>query len=252
MPLRFYGLLILALSLSVMIRAQTPHAKSDGQLLVIDTLDLGPTPIHSDSIRRVLDSLEVTLLRTTQTYYQIERLLHSFGPESPYLMLLPCVLPVDLPLQAFRVTSPFGKRFHPVHHQVRFHQGVDVRAPLGMVVKATAAGIVKRVGHDPALGVFVQLQHAFGFETTYGHLKGYCVKPGQSIELNEEIGRVGQTGLATGPHLHYTIKKNGSVLDPFEFCFLLRRRLWFLQSSSSTGKGVSTSEGVKRFLSNVK
>lgn len=214
----------------------------------VDTLSLAAAPHRSDSMLRVLDSLEVTLLRTTQTYQQVERLLASFPPASPYLSLLPSVLPVDLPIQAFWITSPFGQRYHPIHRQTRFHEGVDVRAPLGMVVKATAAGVVKRVGYDPNLGVFVVLQHAFGFETTYGHLSGYCVKPAQSVERNQELGRVGKTGLATGPHLHYVIKKNGSMVDPYQFCFLLRRRLWFIHSSSSTGKGVSTSEGVKRLL----
>lgn len=213
-----------------------------------DTLSLNGAPARSDSVLRVMDSLEVTLLRATQTYQQVERLLGSFPPSSPFLNLLPSVLPVDLPVQAFRITSPFGKRYHPIHRQTRFHEGVDVKAPLGMIVKATAAGIVKQIGHDPALGVFVRLQHAFGFETTYGHLSGYCVKPNQEVERNQEIGRVGKTGLATGPHLHYVIKKNGSVVDPYQFCFLLRRRLWILQSSSSTGKGVSASESTKRLL----
>jgi murein DD-endopeptidase MepM/ murein hydrolase activator NlpD len=110
-----------------------------------------------------------------------------------------------------------------------------------MIVKGTAAGIVKRVGHDPALGVFVQLQHAFGFETTYGHLLGYCVKPGQTVKRNQEIGRVGKTGLATGPHLHYVIKKNGSMVDPFDFCFLLRRRLWLYKASNVSAVGNSKS-----------
>ena len=119
-----------------------------------------------------------------------------------------------------------------------------------MAVRATADGIVHQVGHDPSLGVFVRIRHAFGFETTYGHLSGYRVKAGQPVKRSEEIGRVGKTGMATGPHLHYTIKKNGSVVDPFEFCFLLRRRLWIYQSAIPTGLGRPASDSTRRFLSN--
>jgi murein DD-endopeptidase MepM/ murein hydrolase activator NlpD len=187
------------------------------------------------------DSLEVAMLKTTQTYEQVTRIMKVIPAQSAYLNLLPSVLPVDLPLIAFRVSSPFGIRRHPVHRQIRFHGGVDVKAATGSVVKATASGIVRQVGHDPALGVFVRIQHAFGFETTYGHLSGYCVKPGQAVSRNQEVGRVGQTGLATGPHLHYTIKKNGSVVDPFEFCFLLRHRLWLIQSDTPAACGISDS-----------
>lgn len=213
-----------------------------------DTLSVDHFIPLSDSAMRVGDSLEVVLLKTTQTYQHVERLLNFFPPDSRYLDLLPSVLPVDLPIQAFRINSPFGLRRHPIHWQARFHAGVDVKAPLGMAVKATAEAIVKRVGYEPGLGVFVQLQHAFGFETTYGHLTGYCVKPGQVVKRNQEIGRVGQTGLATGPHLHYRIKKNGSVVDPFDFCFLLRRRLWFYEEKSKT-KGASAPEGANCFSS---
>ncbi|RYF57346.1 MAG: M23 family metallopeptidase [Cytophagaceae bacterium] len=191
------------------------------------------------------DSLEVELLRTTQTYDQVVQLVHILPAESTYLSLIPSVLPVNLPIDAFRIVSPFGMRQHPLLKKSKFHGGVDVKATIGIPVKATAAGVVSQVGFDTALGAFVRLKHAFGFETVYGHLKGYCVKPGQQIELNEEIGRVGQTGMTTGPHLHYVIKKNGSAIDPFQFCFLLRHRLWLYQSARPTASGISDSTGVE-------
>jgi murein DD-endopeptidase MepM/ murein hydrolase activator NlpD len=196
-----------------------------------------------DSQQTKRDSIEIELLRTTQTFSQVIQLIRVLPAGSDYLALLPSVLPVDLPLERFRVVSPFGTRLHPILKKNRFHGGVDIRAATGTLVKATAAGFVTQVGFDPMLGAFVRLQHAFGFETVYGHLNGYCVKPGQRIELNEQIGRVGQTGMTTGPHLHYVLKKNGSAIDPFNFCFLLRHRLWLYQSASPTASGISDSTG---------
>ena len=201
---------------------------------------IGRAQSQPDSLERLRDSLEVRLLKTTRTYQQVERLLASVPPRSTYLNLVPSVLPVDLPVDAFRVSSPFGIRRHPIHQQIRFHGGVDVKARIGMVVKATAPGVIQQVGYDPALGFFVRITHPFGFETVYGHLSAYCVKPGQPITRNQEVGRVGQTGLATGPHLHYGIKKNGSVVDPFNFCFLLRRRVWLVQTTRPIGSSDST------------
>jgi murein DD-endopeptidase MepM/ murein hydrolase activator NlpD len=194
-----------------------------------------------DSVQVKRDSMEIELLRTTQTYSQVVRLIKVLPAGSPYVSLLPSVLPVNIPIDSFRVVSPFGIRQHPILKKSRFHGGVDVRAKAGTAVKATAAGFVSQVGFDVALGAFVRLQHAFGFETVYGHLKGYCVKPGQRIELNQEIGQVGQTGMTTGPHLHYVIKKNGSAIDPFQFCFLLRQRLWLYQIANPTASGTSAS-----------
>lgn len=196
---------------------------------------------YLDSILSMGDSLEVAMLTTTQTYEQIERLVVELPPQSASLNLLPSVLPVELPIGVFDVSSPFGIRKHPIHRQMRFHAGLDVKASAGTVVKATAPGVVVQVGYSPALGAFVRLQHAFGFETTYGHLSGYCVQAGQVVQRNEEVGKVGQTGLTTGPHLHYTITKNGLAIDPFQFCFLLRRRLWLYRVSNESAPGKSES-----------
>lgn len=186
---------------------------------------------ETDSLHSELDSMEVELLRFTRTYNQVDRLIQTIPLRADYLDRLPSVFPVAVPIQEFNITSPYGFRKHPVHKNTRFHGGIDVRAKTGLRVTVTAPGIIKRVGYDPGLGAFVQVVHGFGFETVYGHLSGYCVQPGQLVKRGEEIGKVGQTGLTTGAHLHYVIRKNGQPIDPLNFCYLLRRRL-FLQLSS--------------------
>jgi murein DD-endopeptidase MepM/ murein hydrolase activator NlpD len=190
------------------------------------------------------DSMEFVLLDAARNQQQIEQLLKSLPMGCRSLDLLPSVLPVSMPAESFLITSPFGIRQHPINQDHRFHGGIDIKASEGTAVKATADGIVKEVGKHPNLGVFVRLQHAFGFESTYGHLSGMCVRPGEEVLRNQEIGRVGRTGLATGPHLHYAIRKHGAVLDPHYFCFLLRRRIGIYEEKSKAS-GVAASEGVK-------
>ncbi len=191
-----------------------------------------------DSIAFKRDSMEVLLLRTAQNYEHFIRIVKAIPVNSPYLSLLPSVLPINIPVENFRVVSGFGFRLHPILKTNRLHAGVDVKAVAGTSVKATATGYVSQVGYDYGLGAFVRIQHAFGLETIYGHLEGYCVKVGQCVELNEEIGKVGNTGLATGAHLHYAIKKNGSAIDPFQFCYLLRYRLWLYQIDKPIASGI--------------
>lgn len=113
------------------------------------------------------------------------------------------------------VTSAFsGRRFHPVLHEYRAHQGVDYRAPTGAPVVAVAAGTVVFAGVNGGSGRMVHLRHANGFESQYLHLSSIAVRAGSRISQGDLIGRVGSTGLATGPHLHYSLRRNGINVNP--------------------------------------
>jgi murein DD-endopeptidase MepM/ murein hydrolase activator NlpD len=113
------------------------------------------------------------------------------------------------------VTSGFSRRrLHPVLHQYRAHQGVDYRAPTGAPVVAVAAGTVVFAAYSGGNGRMVHLRHANGFETQYLHLSSIAVRSGARVAQGDLIGRVGATGLATGPHLHYAVKRNGVNVNP--------------------------------------
>jgi len=113
------------------------------------------------------------------------------------------------------VTSAFSRnRFHPVLREYRAHLGVDYRAPIGAPVIAVADGVVMSAGASGGSGNMVHLRHASGFETQYLHLSSIAVRAGAHVHQGDLIGRVGATGLATGPHLDYRVKKNGSYVDP--------------------------------------
>ena len=120
------------------------------------------------------------------------------------------------PLEFSRVTSGFGLRRHPILQQWRAHQGVDYGAPSGTRVKATGDGIVAFAGLKQGYGNLVVLRHHGGYSTYYAHLRGFVrgLKPGKRVLQGETIGYVGQTGWATGPHLHYEFRVRDQNRNP--------------------------------------
>jgi murein DD-endopeptidase MepM/ murein hydrolase activator NlpD len=113
------------------------------------------------------------------------------------------------------VTSAFSRsRLHPVLREHRAHLGVDYRAPAGAPVIAVADGVVVSAGMNGGAGRMVHLRHANGFETEYLHLSAIAVRAGAHVRQGELVGRVGSSGLATGPHLDYRLKKNGTFVNP--------------------------------------
>jgi len=111
------------------------------------------------------------------------------------------------------VTSHFGPRTLLPGEQ--HHSGIDIAVPIGTPVQATADGIVQFVGNTDGYGVRVEIRHADGTVTLYAHLSEALVQPGQRVVKGETIGKSGNTGASTGPHLHYEIRRNGQAVDPW-------------------------------------
>jgi murein DD-endopeptidase MepM/ murein hydrolase activator NlpD len=121
------------------------------------------------------------------------------------------------PLRFTRISSRFSRsRFHPILKTWRPHLGVDYAAPSGTPVVASADGVVTLAGWWGGLGRAVRLRHANGYETLYGHLSRIQVHRGQRVHQGQRIGAVGQTGLATGPHLDYRMRRDGRFVDPLK------------------------------------
>jgi murein DD-endopeptidase MepM/ murein hydrolase activator NlpD len=121
------------------------------------------------------------------------------------------------PLEFSRITSRFtGSRFHPVLQRWRAHSGVDYGAPTGTAVRATADGVVDYQGWKGGYGKLVVIRHGGNRSTAYGHLEGYArgIARGTRVEQGQTIGYVGQTGLASGPHLHYEFRVGGKAINP--------------------------------------
>lgn len=113
-----------------------------------------------------------------------------------------------------RISGRYGYRFHPVFHRRMMHTGLDIAAPRGTPIRAAQSGRVKSAGWRGGLGKAVVVEHPNGYETVYGHCDKILVKKGQTVKKGEQIAKVGSTGISTGPHVHFEVKKNGRRMNP--------------------------------------
>lgn len=123
---------------------------------------------------------------------------------------------LSAPVKFSRISSGFSMRFHPVLFKWKSHRGIDYAAPTGTAVLSTADGVVTRVTQDSSYGKFVEVKHGDQYSTLYAHLSAFTkgLKVGQAVKQGDVLGAVGQTGRATGPHLHYEFKVAGKQVDP--------------------------------------
>lgn len=112
------------------------------------------------------------------------------------------------------ISSGFGYREHPVEGEERFHYGVDIAAADGSDIGCFADGTVKAVGESSSYGKYCIVTHEGGYETLYAHCSAISVTSGTPVQAGDVLGKVGQTGIATGPHLHFELHKEGVYLNP--------------------------------------
>jgi len=144
-----------------------------------------------------------------------EDLISVFHRKQDSLAYLPALKPV---LHGIK-TSGYGLRYHPVFKIWRHHDGVDINAPKGTPIYASADGDVSLAGVNGGLGKMVIINHKYGFTTGYGHMNRILVRAGQKVKRGEKIGEVGNTGITTGTHLHYEVKFRGTSVDPSLYYF---------------------------------
>jgi murein DD-endopeptidase MepM/ murein hydrolase activator NlpD len=130
------------------------------------------------------------------------------------LQSIPAIQPVansDLK----RIASGFGYRIHPIYKIARMHTGLDFTADIGTEIYATGDGKVASIDSKlSGYGQHVIIDHGYGFESLYAHMSRVAVKPGEKVKRGQVIGYVGNSGLSSGPHLHYEVIKNGEKVDP--------------------------------------
>ncbi len=131
------------------------------------------------------------------------------------------------PVDAARISSRFGRRFHPIHKRWKAHNGVDFAAPTGTKIYAAGNGTITHAGNARGYGNLIKIRHSNGYETRYGHLSRIArgIKKGTRVTQGQVIGYVGTTGWSTGPHLHYEVRKQGTPVNPLSIKVPTGRRL---------------------------
>ena len=185
---------------------------SDGLLYTVkknETL-AGIAAAHKVSVTALLDANDLTqeTLSVGQKLFIPGAVLSSFELRKALGELF--IYPIR-----GRLTSPFGYRSDPFTGARSFHSGIDLAAPIGTAVKATLDGKIAETGFNRIFGNYVIITHDRGYQSLYGHLSAIYVKRGQYVTQGTTVGAVGNTGYSTGPHLHLSIYKNGSLINPF-------------------------------------
>ena len=143
----------------------------------------------------------------------LEEAADSLAAHNDLLQSTPSILPT-----AGLLTSGFSNaRMHPIHNRALPHEGVDISAPRGTPILSAAKGRVRFSGRRSGYGLMVEIDHGYGYTTVYGHASQVLVRNGQQVERGDVIARVGSTGLATSPHLHYEVRVGGRPVNPMNY-----------------------------------
>ena len=164
---------------------------------------------------RKLDVLDKQLYLQSTSFDQVVEMCRN---QEEMLKCIPAIQPVankDLK----RMASGYGMRIDPIYGTTRFHEGMDFSAPTGTDIYATGDGVVVKMGWQTGYGNTIVIDHGFGYQTLYAHLKEFRTQRGKRVVRGEVIGGVGNTGKSSGPHLHYEVHKDGRVVNPVNFYF---------------------------------
>ncbi|MEN8230169.1 MAG: M23 family metallopeptidase [Bacteroidota bacterium] len=163
---------------------------------------------------RSVDQIERKLVVQSISFDQV---IEMAGNKEERISARPAIQPISMK-NLTRFGSSFGMRYHPILKVVRPHEGIDLTAPRGTPIFATADGTILQAGYRAGgFGKKILLDHGYGYRTLYGHCNEVIVAPGQKVKRGEVIGKVGSTGLSKSPHLHYEVHVNGRPVDPLNY-----------------------------------
>ena len=172
---------------------------------------LDESEMLQDELMKEIDMVEVELKEAKYDEYLAKLALQGENPPSNASWLMPV---------SGKLTSAFGMRVHPVLGYKRMHNGVDLAAAIGTPIYATRAGQVTRTAYQAGgAGNYVSINHLDGFSSIYMHMSHYVVSAGQSVSQGQLIGYVGNTGISTGPHLHFGISYAGTYVNPLAYVY---------------------------------
>lgn len=170
-----------------------------------------PNTNSEEQVNFVFDKLIYSLDNVTTEFSQLSGQINKL---MPYFEAYPSIFPVE-----GKFTSPVGYRANPfyTYSNAEYHSGLDIKADTGTDVKATGAGVVTFSGYQGSYGYLVTINHGYGFETRYGHNSELLVSVGDTVKRGDILSKSGSTGRSTGPHVHYEIRLNNKVQNPFDY-----------------------------------
>lgn len=163
-----------------------------------------------DNLSAFVDKISRQIKLQKQSY---EEILSKYKSDKTFFECVPALKPMD---GTYDIHS-FGMRLHPILGFNRMHEGVDIIAPENTPVHASGNATVEYVGYQGSYGLLIVLNHGYGYQTYYGHLNSSVVKINDKVKRGDLIGYSGNSGLSTGPHLHYEVICNDRKLDPVRF-----------------------------------
>lgn len=193
------------------VRIGKDYSNTDPRLLAFTSSDE-----LIETMRGNIGTLRRRLEVQSSSYDTLQKLVEA---KERMLTSIPAIQPISN-RTLDRVASGFGYRIDPIYKTPKMHTGIDFTAATGTPIYATGDGTVKESGYDNGgYGNNVVINHGYGYESLYGHMKKVKVRTGDRVKRGEVIGWIGSTGKSTGPHLHYEVIKNGEKIDPIHFFF---------------------------------
>ena len=153
-------------------------------------------------------SLQAALVKKTEHFQLLDLVLTKHAAT---IARQPTAMPIA---SSPKLSSTYGWRRHPFHAEPSLHEGLDFAAPMGTPILAASGGFVRTAANQGGFGNLIEIDHGEGLVTRYAHAKVLLVKQGDLVRRGQMIARVGSTGLSTGPHLHFEVRRHDKPLDP--------------------------------------
>ncbi|MCT4614343.1 MAG: M23 family metallopeptidase [Marinifilaceae bacterium] len=167
------------------------------------------------STKKRLDKLSKSIYVQSKSYDEVE---NKVKRKFEMLSAIPAILPIAIK-DFGRISAGYGYRIHPIYKTKKMHHGMDFTGNLGTPVYATGDGVIESAKKHNGYGKTIVVNHGYNYKTYYAHLNGYNVKKGQKVKRGEVIGYLGNSGVSTGPHLHYEVRLNNRPQNPVQYYF---------------------------------
>ena len=175
--------------------------------------------VNSDMVVSTAKRIDVL---SSQLYVQsksFDEIYNMAKNKSEMLSCIPAIMPVK-GTDIYRISSHYGHRTDPFYKVTKFHGGIDFSGPVGLGIYATGDGVVTKIeSNKSGYGNNIVVDHGYGYKTRYAHLHSFSVKKGDKVKRGQEIGKMGNTGKSTAPHLHYEVIKNNKTVNPINFFY---------------------------------